>query len=279
MIDRIERRNTIRDRIERERVGVEEFFEKTDTLQASLEALDQDLSLSQRALALASMAGHLVPGSRSLVRNAFGGSYDHEKTPIDPAKYEIIGPEARGYWSLMFRLEAKQPGFPNLVYKVGYPKTPQPADYYVGLAKAYRAQYERLKKAYTDAGYPEIVPETMYIVAQSPRTRQPAVAVLQTYFGANSFDLLDSRNRYRLRQALTEPEFRKEFNAFRTTTLQLLDDGRAPDIVGHGNVLVVETERGHVLRFVDPHELLAEELTKSNIREGLDSAIAALRDI
>jgi len=235
--------------------------------------------MKQRAFALASLLVNTIPGARALISNSFIGSYDHAKTPIDPEKYDIAEPETQGYWSQLFLLRAKRPELPNLACKIGYPKTGQPVSYYVELAKLYRSQYERLKDAYSAAGYPDIVPTTMYLVAQSPRTKKPAVAAVQTYYGTNAFDLLHHDNRLRLQQALREPEFLKEFKAFRDVTLRLVENGHAPDIFGHGNVLVVETEHGHALRFVDTHELLADELEKPHMRKGYDASIAALKQI
>ena len=229
----------------------ERFYEEHKTLASSLSVvMDSTVSTVARKMGMISAVMTLIPGAREAVLKRLHKPHDHSLAPIDPEMYEFENVVGRGYWTEVILLRSKRPDMPNLVYKSEYPETKYPIDTLVDVAKRYRGEYEDLRLGY--AALPNLVPNTMYFIATSPRTGQPAVSSLQHYVGADAFDLLDTGNQEKLYELFeTEAAFKKEFEDFRRITLELKKEDRGADLAGEGNILVVNAGGTHSLRLVD----------------------------
>lgn len=250
------RQNTFADRRGRARLATEVFLSSERTLAENLAIMfNRDQFPSRRAMALVSLIADATH-SKGLLVKVLGRTYDFSKIPIDPSLYELSDTKqriGRGYWSEVFLMKTLKDDMPNLVYKAEYPETEVPVEELVRVANMYKRSYERLRDAYAEK-LPKLVAETHYFIAQSPRSKKPAITTVQAYAGKGGFDPLEEANHATFKEILArEPGLKREFEAFKAITLQLADEGAAPDLAGVDNLLVVEEEGRHVLRLVDPH--------------------------
>ena len=213
--------------------------------------MDSRRSKTTRKAALLGILA-VLPGGKRFVTNTIKANHDFSEIPINLDLYQCMGKIASGHWSEVILFRARQPGYKDLALKVEYPKTPVPIEDLIERTNRYRNDYIFWRDAFKKE-MPNLIPESDYLVIKSPRTKNPAVATIQTYAGDNGFDPLDPKNRSRVRTALQDPIFMDEFKTFKRITLELKSAGHPPELSGEGNLLVIPEGNSYTLRLVDTH--------------------------
>ena len=253
MQEKLSRSKEGKDRLEVWRKFAEDFLDTHPSMESCLSVV-RDTSNRKlfRVLGLMTAVAHLT-GTRKLLRSSLQKKYDFSAFPVNPQLYKLEEkPKGTGYWSEVYMLEPKQDGLPRLVFKVEFPSKTHSVEDLMNVVLQHRDEHALLKEAYAEL--PNLIPETNYLISESPRTQKPAIAALQTYAGDEPFDLLNPKFEGKLQDLVrTDKRFAKYVATFYDITAQLEEKKKAPDIAGDGNVLVVRVGDVHELRLVDHH--------------------------
>ncbi len=114
------------------------------------------------------------------------------------------------------------------------------------VARRYRARYRQLS-----SWFGSLVLPAEFLVLHGPLLARPAVACLQECLQGELVDPLALPEDELLRRLEAAPALQQQFETFARSCLELHARHVFPDLLGRGNVLLVEGERGPCLRLID----------------------------
>jgi hypothetical protein len=205
-------------------------------LLATLRALTRRSSNYERVRRLADLATRPAPALERQVQRAL---LDTTRLPFAASGIELVG---HGTAATVFRLGGGPEGA-GFVLKVYRGTIGQPRAELVQMARRHRARYEVLRR-----WLGESVLRAHFLVLDGPLRALPVAACLQERV-EGATDLL-SRTDEELRALLSDrPELRAELVGFARRLRELFTRGFLPDLLGAGNLVLVE--RGARIRLLD----------------------------
>lgn len=166
---------------------------------------------------------------------------DRSRLPFGAAGLELAG---HGTAATVFRLEAT-PALPEHVLKLYRWTLGLPSPLLAQMARRHRARYLQLR-----GWFGEHVPRTHYLVLHGPLCALPVVACLQERV-EHATDFLALSDAELVRLVRARPALGAEFVALARRVLALHALGLFPDLLGPGNLLLVERGDGPHLWLID----------------------------
>ena len=203
---------------------------------STLRALTRRSSHYERLRNLVDLATRPVPALERRLRRTL---IDTTRLPFSVHGVELAG---HGTAATVFRLLG-EPGQAPHVLKVYRSTVGQPREQLVQMARRHRARHELLRQ-----WLGENVLRAHFLVLDGPLRALPVAACLQQRV-EGATDLLARTDGELLRLAASRPELRAEFVGFARRVLELRARGFFPDLLGAGNLVLVEP--GARIRLLD----------------------------
>jgi hypothetical protein len=175
-----------------------------------------------------------------------------QRALLDTTRLALRAPrvELLGYGSgtTVFRLEASAdgPGAPARVLKVYRRSLGCRSERLLHLARRYRLRYESLR-----AQFGELVLPAQFLVLHGPLRGRPAVACVQELLPVDNHDLLGLGDAQLIEFLRARRDVARQFERFVRRALEWRERGFFPDLVGPGNLRVLERPAGDELRLID----------------------------
>lgn len=251
-----------------QRIFVNESDKEFDLSSNLATLVDSSHCRYARTLAGLRIAAHYLPGfARQKIKMSL--DYTSENLPFDTEKYHFSGYLTEGWINKIFLLESLTDKSPSYVMKVN--------KFSIGIktlnnkqifdeAQKQKNEYEEINKAYKDI--PDLIPQELYIVANSPHRGMPASIMLQPFIGDKLRDIFDDIEKEELQYLLqSNTEFRNQLTNFLKITKEnpkLLS--KNIDILGAKNLSVIGEKGKERLIFLDPHYAHTDDQNKYNDR-------------
>ena len=191
-----------------------------------------------RVAAFVHLLDRAIPGMQ---RRVYDSLYRPQSLPFGATDSRLIG---FGSGATVFLLLG---GSRRVVLKIYRRTIGRSRENLVKLAGEYREKLERVALVYGDLVLP-----ARYLIVHGPILRRPAVAAVQDFLESPLLDFFALGTARLASMAKADPEFRQQCIHFATRTLDALErEGTCADLIGEGNVVVVERAEKKELRLID----------------------------
>ena len=195
--------------------------------------------------------------------------YSLDEVSVDPNQYNVPGRVGWGFTNHVFLLESKQAKNPSYVLKVGRKKIGNgTVDKLVERAQRLREEVNTITKEFSRR--PEMVPQEFYFIGQSTTGENtPCIGSIQEFYGRSLRDLFTTDPRELKNLYLRFPEFASDINYLKLKltedSSQLVNSTRWIDLIGKGNISIVEREDGPHVVVLDAHFQYFSDLGQEGI--------------
>lgn len=227
-----------------------------------------------RVAAIAHLIDRLVPGAmtafiRLLIRDS---KFPFRDVSLVPLGY--------GSGSTVFRLPGRDCDHVLKIYRRSLGKRSRPL---MALTAEFKEKYDTVSAWYN--GAVQLVPPAQFLILHGPILAGPAAAVLQPYIEGEIKDLFcDFSDAQLLAMMADDPDFRRQFLFFAQQTVRIwAEQGMCLDMLGYGNVAMIENETGTGCRLliIDNGIFRLEEIRKKSPRAfaRLEQYLSRLRSL